>query len=62
MSIKYQNDCCNCCSPGYPCTGTHKRVKHLYCDQCGDECDMLYVVDEEQLCEYHALQRLEVVE
>lgn len=50
---KYENDCCDCAVPGYPCTGEHKRVPHWYCDKCGDEFEPeeLYVgYDCEELC------------
>lgn len=38
--IVYENECCDCAVPGYPCLGnacslTH--VPHIYCDECGEE-------------------------
>lgn len=38
--IVYENECCGCAVPGYPCIGdacslTH--VPHIYCDICGEE-------------------------
>lgn len=53
---KYENDCCDCAAPGYPCIGSqcHRRhVPHWYCDECGEECDpkALYVTEKcEELC------------
>lgn len=49
--IRYENDCCACAVPGYPCTGAHKHVPHLYCDKCGEDVDFVYDVDGEDICE-----------
>ena len=47
MAIRYQNDCCQCAVPGYPCTGEHKRVPHYYCDgeNCGKEFEPYELCD-----------------
>lgn len=45
--VRYENDCCGCAVPGYPCTGEHKRVPHYYCDKCKKE----YSKDE--LCDFY---------
>lgn len=60
--IRYESQCVSC---GFPCrygACPNYRVKILECDVCHEECEKLYVVDGDELCEYHALQRLEVVE
>lgn len=52
--IKYENHCCDCAVPGYPCIGmacSLRRVEVHYCDQCGNELDDIYEVDGEELCE-----------
>jgi hypothetical protein len=49
--IRYEDDCCMCATAGYPCTGAHKRVPHLYCDRCGEEVEEAYDVDGEAICE-----------
>lgn len=53
--IKYENDCCGCAVPGYPCLGDACRLRHaphIYCDECGEE---LYDGEEEYNLdqEYH---------
>lgn len=53
--ITYENDCCDCSSPGYPCIGNSCDLRHnphYYCDRCGDElCSgELYWYEGDQLC------------
>ena len=46
--IKYQNDCCDCAAPAYPCLGdtcTLRHAPHYYCDET-----KLFYFDGEQLC------------
>jgi hypothetical protein len=50
--IKYENECCDCATPAYPCIGElcpNRRVPHYYCDECRSECDGEY----EHLYEYY---------
>ena len=49
--ITYENECRDCATDGYPCDRycRYKRVKHFYCDACGDETE-LYYLDGKQLC------------
>lgn len=64
MAVKITNECCGCAVPGYPCEGSScylLHVPHYYCDECGDEVETLYHYENEQLCEYCVLKRLEVV-
>lgn len=64
--ISIENDCCGCAVPAYPCLGEScplRHQKHYYCDDCGDETDKLYRLDDgEELCESCVLERLEVAE
>lgn len=50
----YENQCCDCATPGYPCLGRScslSRVEVHYCDHCEEELDEIYDVDGEELCE-----------
>ena len=53
--VRYENRCCGCAVPGYPCLGSscpNRNVPVYYCDKCGDEIDGdVYEVDSEELCE-----------
>ena len=63
--VKYENDCIGCAAPGYPCLGEscrYRNVKHLYCDDCGDDVDKLYCVDDQELCEDCLLEHFETIE
>lgn len=60
--IVYENDCCNCAVGGYPCTGAHKRVKHLRCDDCEEDLQFAYIgEDGGEYCEECILDHLEKV-
>ena len=64
--IKIENDCCDCATESYPCRGSScelRNSKHYYCDECGDETDILYEDDcEVQLCSECALNRFKKIE
>lgn len=65
MTIRYENDCCGCAVPAYPCLGNSCTLRHQkhYCrDNCHDEVEKLYRFDGMELCESCVLERLEVVE
>lgn len=54
--IHYENECCGCAVPAYPCRGSscpNRNVPHFYCDDCGNEFDPkeLYDVEDQMLCE-----------
>ena len=53
--LRYDNQCCDCAAPGYPCRGSscpNRNVPVYYCDKCGGEIDGdIYDVDGEELCE-----------
>ena len=43
--ITYEDECCGCAVPGYPCMGSacpNRNVPHMYCDNCGDDVEKLY--------------------
>ena len=64
MSVKYENECCDCAVPGYPCMGSscpNRNVPHYFCDKCGGETT-LYEKDGEQLCADCVLKDFEIVE
>ena len=51
--IKYEKECVGC-PPEMGCMGDackYRNVPHLYFDNCGEDCEELYVVDDEELCE-----------
>lgn len=60
---RYEDDCCNCATDSYPCTGEHKCVPHYYCDKCKDEFEpeALYVTDDGDLCAECVLKQFETV-
>ena len=63
--IRYENQCCDCATESYPCLGSNcpnRNVRILECDSCGEEADVLYIVENEELCRECALERLEKVE
>lgn len=52
--IKYENQCCDCAVPAYPCIGDSCSFQHVpiyYCDYCKNECGILYEIDGDQYCE-----------
>ena len=53
--IKYEDECCGCAVPAYPCLGSscpNRHVAHYYCDHCDAEVDPedLYEYDGEEIC------------
>lgn len=64
--IKEEDRCCFCSVPAYPCLGDSCSLRHcrvLYCDNCCNEVDKLYIgVSGKELCDFCALEELEVVE
>ena len=51
--IKYENECCGCATESYPCMGSscpNRDVPYLCCDRCGDECEELYRLGDEEVC------------
>ena len=56
MGLVYEDECCGCAVPSYPCMGSacpNRNVKHYYCDgDCGEEFSPseLYDFDGDMLC------------
>ena len=62
--ITYENECCGCAVPAYPCMGDacpNRHVPHLYCDRCKEEVDTLYEYEGEQVCVDCILKSLDKV-
>ena len=52
--VRYENQCCGCATPSYPCMGAScplTKVAVHHCDNCDEELDEIYEVDGEELCE-----------
>lgn len=62
MGIRYEDQCCQCAVPGYPCNGMHKKVPVPFCDDCGTDDEEVYRFDGQELCLRCIKGRLEVVE
>ena len=67
--VRYENECCDCAVPGYPCRGSSCPLRHVKvysCDCCGADIntdyDSLYILDGEELCKDCVLEKLEKVE
>ena len=63
--ITYEDECCGCATPSYPCMGSacpNRSVPHLYCDRCKEEADTLYEYEGEQVCIDCILESLNKVE
>ena len=57
--IYYEDRCCDCAVPGYPCGFCGlRRVKTIECDRCGTEADRLFEVKGKQVCLDCALKML----
>lgn len=62
--IKYENHCCDCAVPGYPCRGNscpNMNVPIAYCDICSNNTKAQYEIDEEHYCEKHAKEHFEEI-
>ena len=62
MARRYENDCCDCAVPGYPCRGAscpRRNVLYVYCDECdGDITGEAYIYNGKEYCEEHLLEAL----
>lgn len=59
--IKYENHCCDCAVPGYPCIGSscpYVNVPVAYCDECNNDTYAQYDIEGEHYCEAHAKEYL----
>lgn len=64
MAVVYENECCDCAVPAYPCLGNacpNRHVPHLYCDKCEEEVEVLYETENGQLCAKCVLEMFEKV-
>ena len=64
--VRYENECCGCATPAYPCRGSAcplRNVPHYYCDnpECRAE-GTLYEYEGGQLCSECLLKKLPIVE
>lgn len=62
--IKYEDECCGCATENYPCMGSacpNRNVPHFYCDECGEDVEELYNVDDKEICEQCLLKKFEKV-
>lgn len=62
--ITYENECVGC-PPELGClydSCPKRNVKHLYCDECGCEEEILYNYDGEELCAECLLSEFETIE
>lgn len=62
--MRYENHCCGCAVPGYPCEGdscSRRNVPVYYCDKCDPKCedplDEVYDDGEQELCECCLLEK-----
>lgn len=67
--VKFENECCDCAVPGYPCLGDsckNRRVPHYYCDgeDCGEEfhSSELYDFDGIMLCKDCLAKQFKTIE
>lgn len=54
MAMRFENHCCDCAAPGYPCLGRscpRRFVEVHYCDRCGEEIDHFHSAYGQELCE-----------
>ena len=61
--IKYENECVGC-PPELGCLGEscpNRNVKRLYCDDCKEEVETLYVYDGQELCQDCLLNTIEKI-
>lgn len=61
--LKYEDECCGCAVPGYPCIGEsckNRNVPRYYCDACGIAGD-IYTVEDMDLCTEHLEEYLQDV-
>ena len=62
--IKYENHCCDCAVPGYPCIDSscpYVNVPVAYCDECDNDTYAQYDIEGEHYCEDHAKKYLREV-
>lgn len=61
--IRFENECVRCPSE-IGCSGNrcpYMNVPHLYCDECGDNADMLYIDGNYALCQRCYLRNAQTI-
>ena len=61
--VKYENECVSC-PPEMGCLGEscpNRNVKRLYCDECKEEVETLYIIDGQELCQDCLLENIEKI-
>lgn len=61
MGTRYEDECCDCAVPAYPCSGKScplRNVPHPYCDECEEEDETLYAFNEGEYCKDCLLEKL----
>ena len=62
--LRYEDECCDCATPAYPCIGERcprRRVPHYHCDKCDSE-QTLYHYEGHEWCADCLIENLDVVE
>lgn len=62
--IRYENHCCDCAVPAYPCIGNscpRVNVPVYYCDCCNNDTYAKYDIEGEHYCEDCAKEYLKEV-
>lgn len=62
--IRYENHCCGCAVPAYPCIGDdcpYVNVPMCYCDYCDNDSHAEYDIEGEHYCENCAKKYLKEV-
>lgn len=62
---RYENQCCDCAVPAYPCMGNScplRRVLVTECDKCGNSEDTLYHWNGGEYCLDCIIQDLDLQE
>ena len=52
--LRYENHCCGCAVPAYPCVGNscpNINVPVYYCDCCNNDAHAEYSIEDEDYCE-----------
>lgn len=64
MAKVYEDECCGCAVPAYPCMGSacpNRNVLHLICDKCKEDVEELYDTENGELCEECTLKQFKKV-
>ena len=56
MATQKEGACIGCCSPCEGCSYNGTYNLYLVCDKCGCRADVLYIVENEELCRDCAIE------